>query len=207
LQVLAAAALLFPLLLFTFASWLSYRAIQALANERIERSLDVLQEQALKVFQSVNLALDTIDDLLAHRSESEIQADEARLHEQLRRIVGTLPEVQSIWIFGPTGHPEVMTRAYPALTSGDYSENDYFRVPRDGPLGVYIGGIHQSVSGGQPYFTFFWRTALLHVQPSAVWRGRQICRRHRTVIAAKRLQQFLFPPGERRRLPIRADTR
>ena len=154
LQVLAAAALLFPLLLFSFASWLSYRAIQSLANERIERSLDVMQEQALKVFQSVNLALDTIDDLLAHRSESEIQADEGRLHEQLRRIVGTLPEVQSIWIFGPTGHPEVMTRAYPALTSGDYSENDYFRVPRDGPPGVYIGGIHQSVSGGQPYFTF-----------------------------------------------------
>ena len=27
-------------------------------------------------------------------------------------------------------------------------------MPRDGPPGIYIGGIHQSVSGGQPYFTF-----------------------------------------------------
>jgi signal transduction histidine kinase/CheY-like chemotaxis protein len=154
LQILAAAALLFPLFLFSFASWLSYRGEQALTNERIERSLDVMQEQALKVFLSIKLALDTIDDLLANRSESEIQADEGRLHERLSQIEGTLPEVQSIWIFGPTGHPQVMTRAYPALTAGDYSENDYFRVPRDGPAGVYIGSIHQSVSGGQPYFTF-----------------------------------------------------
>src|SRR5580704_10179499 len=133
LQVLAAAALLLPLLLFIFASWLSYRATQALANERIERSLDVLQEQALKVFQSINLALDTIDNLLANRSESEIQADEERLHERLRHIAGGLPEVQSIWIFGPTGHPQVMTRTYPAETSRDFSQQDYFRTPRDGP--------------------------------------------------------------------------
>ena len=63
LQILVVAALLLPLLLFSFASWLSYRGTQALANERIERSLDVLQEQALKVFQSINLALDTINDL------------------------------------------------------------------------------------------------------------------------------------------------
>src|SRR5580700_10727157 len=47
LQVLAAAALLLPVLLFAFASALSYRATYALADERIERSLDVLQEQAL----------------------------------------------------------------------------------------------------------------------------------------------------------------
>jgi two-component system, NtrC family, sensor kinase len=154
LRILAAAALLMPLLLFLFGSWLSYRATQALANERIERSLEVMQEQALKVFQSINLALDTIDDLLANRSETEIQADEARLHRRLRQIQAELPEVQSIWIFGPAGHPQVMTREYPALASADFSAEDYFRTPRDGPAGVYIGGIHQSVSGGQPYFTF-----------------------------------------------------
>jgi two-component system NtrC family sensor kinase len=154
LQLLAAAALLVPLLFFLFASWLSYRSAQALADERIGRSLDVMQEQALKVFQSMNLALDTINALLTNKSESEIQAEEPQLHQRLRQIQATLPEVQSIWIFGPTGHPQVMTRESPALTYQDYSKEDYFAVPRDGPPGVYIGGIHQSVSGGQPYFTF-----------------------------------------------------
>jgi two-component system, NtrC family, sensor kinase len=154
LQLLAAAALLLPLLLFAFGSWSSYRATQALANERIERSLDVMQEEALKAFQSMNLALDTLDDLLAGRSEAEIQADEPRLHQRIIQIQASLPEVQSIWIFGPTGHPQVMTRASPALTSLEYGDQDYFIEPRDGPPGVYIGGIHASISGGQAYFTF-----------------------------------------------------
>jgi two-component system NtrC family sensor kinase len=154
LQVLAAAALLLPLLFFVLASWSSYRGTQALANERIERTLDVMQEQALKAFQSMNLALDAINDLLADHSEAQIEADAARLHQRLNQILGALPEVQSIWIFGPTGHPQVITREYPAPAAEDFSGEDYFIVPRDGPPGVYIGGIHQSVSGGQPYFTF-----------------------------------------------------
>jgi len=56
LRLFAVAALLLPLSLFLFASWISYRDTQALADERITRSLDVMQEQALKTFQSVMVA-------------------------------------------------------------------------------------------------------------------------------------------------------
>ena len=115
LWVLAAAALLLPVLLFAFASWRSRDATEALADERLEHSLDVMQEQTLKVFQSMNLALGAIDNLLASKSAAEIAAAEPRLHEELRRIQGALPEVQSIWIFGPNGHPQVMTRHLLAL--------------------------------------------------------------------------------------------
>jgi signal transduction histidine kinase/CheY-like chemotaxis protein len=153
LQVLAVAALLLPLLLFSYASWLSYRATQALATERIERSLDVMQEQALKVFESMGLAVDTINNLLGNRSAAEIQADEPQLHEELRKVQALLPGVQSIWIFGPTGRPEVITRESPPPTSY-YGDQDYFLAPRDHPQATYIGVIHKSVSGGQPYFTF-----------------------------------------------------
>ncbi len=154
LRILAAAALLLPLLLFLFASWVSYRATQELAHERLTRSLEVMEEESLKAFQSMNLALDTIDELLANRPAAEVEADEARLRQRLLQIQRALPEVQSIWIFGPDGHPQIMTREYPARTSLDYSDQDYFLVPRDGPPGIYVGGIHQSISGGQPYFTF-----------------------------------------------------
>jgi signal transduction histidine kinase/CheY-like chemotaxis protein len=154
LHVMAAAALLLPLLLFCFASWLSYRTTHDLADERIARALDVMQEQALKAFQSMDLALDTIDGLLGDRSAGEIRADEQRLHEQLRRIQKALPEVQSIWIFGPDGRPQVMTREYPAPAALSYADQDYFTEPRDGAPGIHIGTIHQSVSGGQPYFSF-----------------------------------------------------
>src|ERR1700683_1607612 len=120
LQGLAGAALLLPVLFFAFASALSYRATYALADERIERSLDVLQEQALKVFQSMNLALDTIDNMVAGLSEGDHRSAEERLHTRLRQIQSALPEVQSIWIFGPTGHPQVITRDYPAPYAEDF---------------------------------------------------------------------------------------
>src|SRR5262249_50706242 len=130
------------------------RSTQSLANERIERSLDVMQEQALKVFQSMNLAVNAIDNALGTRSETEIKADEQLLHAKLRQIQAALPEVQSIWIFGSDGHPQVMTRDYPAPASLYYGDQDYFAEPRDGPPGIHIGSIHSSVSGGEPYFSF-----------------------------------------------------
>ena len=154
LHVLAASAILLPALLFAYASWLSYRQAQTFAEERIERSLDVMQEQALKTFQSMNLAVDAIASLLANLTAAQIQADAARLHERLKQIHSALPEVQSIWVFGPTGHPLVITREYPAPNALDYSGDDYFIGARDSAPQLYIGGIHQSTSGGRSYFTF-----------------------------------------------------
>ena len=154
LQILAAASLLLPLLLFVVASVVSYRAAQSLSEERINRSLDVMSEHSLKVFQSLNLALDAIDNLLGSRADAEISADGERLHGELRRILRQLPEVQSIWVFGESGVPLVITREHPPRPIRDFSTEDYFVGPRDGPPRVYIGGIHASNSGGQPYFTF-----------------------------------------------------
>jgi two-component system, NtrC family, sensor kinase len=152
LRLLAAAALILPLALFLFASWISYRDKQALADERITRSLDVMQEQALKAFQSITVALDAIDRLVDARSPAEIAAAEPRLHAELDRVEQTLPDVQSIWVFGADGHPQAITRQSPppALYYGD---QDYFTVPRDHPDALCVGHVHQSVSGGEPYFT------------------------------------------------------
>jgi hypothetical protein len=51
LQIGIFAALVMPVVLFVFASAISYRNISAIAEERAARALDVLQEQALKVFR------------------------------------------------------------------------------------------------------------------------------------------------------------
>ena len=152
LRALAAASLLLPLALFLFASWLSLHDMQALADERISRSLDVMEEQALKAFQSVGVAIDGIQRLLGNRSAAEIVGDEPRLHGELVSINSTLPEVQSIWIFGPDGRPQVITRKLPPPQLF-YGDQDYFTGPREHSDGLYVGHPHSSVSGGQPYFT------------------------------------------------------
>ncbi len=96
LQVLAVAALLFPLLLYGYGSWLSYREAKALAIERIGHSLDVMQEQALKVFQSMNLALDTIDILLANRSSPKSIPSGRIVRTKLPELPPKLPETRLI---------------------------------------------------------------------------------------------------------------
>jgi len=139
LQVLMIAALVLPLLLFTFASWVSYRDIHALADERIERSLDVVQEQALRVLQSINLAFFAVEKVLGDRSDNEIDRDEAQLHDQLRLIASELPEVQSIWVFNRSGHAQVTGTIYPAPATRDYAEEDFFRRHQNGYGGTYVG--------------------------------------------------------------------
>jgi signal transduction histidine kinase/ActR/RegA family two-component response regulator len=152
LRALAAASLILPVALFLFASWISLREEQALADERISRSLDVMEEEALKAFQSVTVAIDGIGRLLGDQSPAEVAANEPRLHADLVALRASLPEVQSIWIFGPDGRPEVITRESPP-PSLSYAHEDYFAVPRDHPDVLYVGHIHASVSGGQAYFT------------------------------------------------------
>src|SRR5580698_7623140 len=139
LQGLAACALVVPALFFVFGGWLSYKSTAALSDERIARSLDVLQEHALKVFQSMNLAIDTIGEVLGDKSGAEIAAEEPQLHRRLREIQEALPEVQSICIFGPAGQPQAISRETPPPADQDYSKEDYFAGPRDAPPGIYIG--------------------------------------------------------------------
>ncbi len=50
LKLMMVASLVLPAVLFVFASWINYRHIQRVADERIDRSLDILHEHALKVF-------------------------------------------------------------------------------------------------------------------------------------------------------------
>ena len=54
LRLMMVASLVLPAALFAYASWVGYRAIHAVADERIARSLDVMQEQTLKVFETVD---------------------------------------------------------------------------------------------------------------------------------------------------------
>jgi two-component system NtrC family sensor kinase len=76
LRLLIAASIVFPLALFAYASWSAYRSAWASADERFERALDVLQEHALKVFETIELTLETTDEVLRGFGDPEIRAEE-----------------------------------------------------------------------------------------------------------------------------------
>ena len=91
LQLMMVASVVLPAALFAWASWLNYRQEYAIVDERIDRSLDILHEHTLKVFQTVERTMAEVDEVARDMSDEAIRADQLRLHDRLRRIVGSLP--------------------------------------------------------------------------------------------------------------------
>src|SRR5581483_7484789 len=102
LQLMMIAAVILPAALFVYAAWVSYREFHDAADERIARSLDVMQEQTLKVFETINSTFAEINEIVRGMSDAEIRADPA-IHVRLADIVATMPQLRGIVIVGRDG--------------------------------------------------------------------------------------------------------
>src|SRR3954466_561168 len=86
LRLMMAATLVAPLVVLAGAAWQHYRALSALADERIERSLDIAAEHAEKIFQAVEIALRSVDQITKGRTDQSLRVDQAGLSEALKAI-------------------------------------------------------------------------------------------------------------------------
>jgi hypothetical protein len=64
------ASVALPFLLFCYAAKVNYHAAFALADERIERAADIAAEHALRVFQSISVTFDSVEQITRGRSGS-----------------------------------------------------------------------------------------------------------------------------------------
>ena len=123
LQLMMVASVVLPAVLFVFASWLSYRHEQAVADERLERALDIVHEQALKVFQTGERAIAEVEEVIRERPDDVVEAarslgadgfirempddaiagDQQRLHDRLKKIVDAMPQFQAIAVADRNG--------------------------------------------------------------------------------------------------------
>jgi two-component system NtrC family sensor kinase len=153
LKLMMVASLVLPAVLFGFAAWLSYRNIERVTDERIDRSLDILHEHGLKVLQTVERTFAEIDEVVRGMSDSDIQRNELALHDRLKRIVTALPQLQGIAIMDRSGQPLATSSSLPVRRGLDFSDRDYFSAQRNGSVGTYISVVHQPRMGSiGPYF-------------------------------------------------------
>ncbi|MGC1541832.1 MAG: ATP-binding protein [Xanthobacteraceae bacterium] len=144
LQLLMVASLVFPAALFVYACTNDYHHVDAVADERIDRSLDVLQEQGLKVFETVDRIFPEVGEVVRGLSDDQIRDAQASLTPRLQRIVGVMPQVQSITLIGRDGRP-LASSAPAALESGaDFADRPYFKAQEDADTGTYIGNVRTS---------------------------------------------------------------
>jgi two-component system NtrC family sensor kinase len=128
LRLMMIASIVLPAALFVFASSLNYRHTLEVADERIERSLDILHEHALKVFQTVERAIAEVDEVTRGMSDDEVHANQADLHLRLKRIVESMPQIGAILVVGHDGRP-LAGSSLPALPQGiSLSDRPYFKA-------------------------------------------------------------------------------
>lgn len=155
-QVAVVASVVLPTALFVWAGFANYQNIAALADERIVRSLEVEQEHATKSFQIGELIIeDIMEDVLAQ----PIEGRERYFHELFQKRIRAVSEIQSIWLFNKDGYPVAVSSAYPAPYARNFANEDYFSALVKKDVGIYYGEVHNSVSGGAPYFTMNRRVA------------------------------------------------
>src|SRR6266702_969405 len=156
LYLAIAGTIVLPLVLFAYASWVDYRAAQQTADERIERSLEVVHEHASKVFEAVDLAFLQVAQLFRDIPYERSRADEQAFHLQLKAISDTAPEIHSIVLFDRDGRPLVSGLLYPVLRELSAVDRDYFRAQIERDAGAHVGEILISRDprlAADPFFT------------------------------------------------------
>ncbi len=161
LKLMMVASLVLPAALFAYAAGVSYRSTNTEADERIERSLDVQQEQALKVFETVDRTFAEVDEVVRGMSDEQIRAAQPTLHARLARISAVMPQLQAIVLIGRDGRPLASSALASVKTDVKFSDRDYFQAQVAQDVGTYVSGVRtpQMPGVGTDFFDLSRRLA------------------------------------------------
>jgi two-component system NtrC family sensor kinase len=154
LQLMMVASVVLPVALFAWASWLNYRHEYAIADERIERSLDILHEHTLKVFQTVERAIAEVDEIVRGMPDEAIRGDQPRLHDRLKRIADALPQLRAIFLVDRDGQPLLSSQLAQVPADFNVTDRSFFHVHVAGHAGTYVSEVITSrlTRLGTPFF-------------------------------------------------------
>jgi two-component system NtrC family sensor kinase len=154
LKLMMVASLVLPAVLFAFAAMASYRNFERVSDERIDRSLDILHEHALKVLQTIERTFAEIDEIVRGMSDDDIRQNEGSLHARLKRIVDAMPQLQGIAVMDRDGHALVSSNIASVPKNLNLSTPDYFQAQTTGNPGTYVSSVHEPRMGGLNTFFF-----------------------------------------------------
>ena len=169
LKLMMVASLVLPAALYGYASWVSYRSIHAVADERIERSLDVQQEQALRVFQTVERTFAEVDEVVRGMSREQMRTEQPALHNRLARISGVMPQLQAIVLIGTDGRPLASSALSEVKTDANFADRDYFQAQASHDAGTFVSDVRtpRLPGVGTDFFVLSHRLA----SPDGAFRG------------------------------------
>ena len=152
LKTMLVASIVIPLALFSYASWINYRDTIAHADEQLTASLNILSEHASKVFQSVDLAITSVDAIVGDLSDEQIEARQEALHSQLSKLEKALATVDAIFIADRNGRALASSAIFPLPPDTSVADRDYFQAQAERNAGTYVGAVLQSRATKERFF-------------------------------------------------------
>jgi two-component sensor histidine kinase len=118
IDLLVAASIVLPLLLFVLAAWESRARMLRDAEHESMRLVDVLHEHAQKVFETEALVIEQTEERVADVAAG--RSDIAALQAYMTQMVERLPQLDAILVLGHDG--EVRVASDPSLgSSGEFA--------------------------------------------------------------------------------------
>ena len=154
------ASIAIPAAIFSYASWVAYHNAFDHADEQLVATMHVMSEQAISVFQSVDLTFTSVDAILGDLSDEEIKASEQKLHLQLSKLEKALSAVDGILVANKDGNTLVSSAIYPVPADRGIADRNYFIVQKERDAGTFIGPILKPRVRTEPFFAVSRRRSL-----------------------------------------------
>src|SRR5438876_1703901 len=152
LRWVTALALLVPALLFIAVAWYLHRQAFAEARQQLAGAASVAAEHALKLFDTNEMLLQRMLELVGDSDDATILARGREVHERLKRMANGLPQIQGLFVSGADARMLASSRVYPPLRDIDYSDREMFKIHRDQRGVLFITDQLVSRSTGEPFF-------------------------------------------------------
>jgi len=132
--LLIVTAILVPAAIFAVAAYYNRLDVMRDGRESVVRTATVMHEHARKVFDSVGLLLDRVDDRVVGHPDDDIAQPEVSAF--LARLTHRFDQVASIWIADATG--KVLAGSQDWIRDAGIAGRDFFEIQKEKDAGNYI---------------------------------------------------------------------
>jgi NO-binding membrane sensor protein with MHYT domain/signal transduction histidine kinase/CheY-like chemotaxis protein len=150
LAILLGASILVPLGVFSLAAWQSWRSLEQAAEERVEKSVSLIAEHALKVFQNNEQVLNRADERLRGIPLDEIHGSYP-INAYFNTLVSEVEHLNTLGVIAPNGRLLNVSRSFPALPL-NFAGRDFFARSELSPVRSYVSSPTESIVGNTLVF-------------------------------------------------------
>lgn len=152
LKLLIAASVIFPIVIYLIAGWISYGQHISEATERLQRTVAAMQEHASKVFETFAISERYLEEMFDKVPDSAIRSNEAEYSGRIRHFIQDLPQLRDLWVIDGQGKPLAAGTIYPLPRDLDLNDRSYFQVHKNTDTDIYISEVVDARAANTDFF-------------------------------------------------------